>query len=129
MLFTQSCAACHKMFEKGGRLGPDLTTYQRDNLGSMLLSIINPNAEIREGFQYYLVATQDGRSLSGFVVRRDTQLVILRGLEGEDISLRPAEIKNLQPVGRSLMPEGLLDQMDDQQLRDLFAYLGLSRPN
>ena len=94
----------------------------------MLTSIINPNAEIREGYQYYLLETKDGRSLSGFLVERDPQIVVLRGLEGADINLPQADIKALNPVGRSLMPEGLLDGLNDQQLRDFFAYLRISQP-
>lgn len=127
-VYMNSCASCHKLFFKGGKIGPELTNYQRDNLGTMLISIINPNAEIREGFQYYMVQTKDGRSLSGFLVERDAQILVLRGLEGEDITLRQSEIKDLQPIGRSLMPEGLLENLDDTQLRDLFAYLRISQP-
>jgi len=126
--FMERCASCHRLFFKGGRIGPDLTAYQRDNLGTMLISLVNPNAEIREGFQYFSVQTVDGRSLSGFLVERDTQILVLRGLEGEDITLRQADVKTLVPVGRSLMPEGLLDGLSDQQLRDLFAYLRISQP-
>jgi putative heme-binding domain-containing protein len=122
------CAACHRLFFKGGKVGPDLTNYQRDNLGTMLISIINPNAEIREGFEYNRVETNDGRSLSGFLVERDPQIAVLRGLEGEDITLRSSEIKDLQPVGRSLMPEGLLEGLGDKELRDFFAYLRNSQP-
>ena len=127
-LFQEKCAACHKLFFKGGRVGPELTAYQRDNLGTMLISIVNPNAEIREGFQYFSVTTNDGRSLSGFLVERDAQILVLRGLEGEDITVRQADVRLLTPMGRSLMPEGLLDGMTDQQLRDLFAYLRISQP-
>jgi putative heme-binding domain-containing protein len=127
-IFMEKCAPCHKLFFKGGRIGPELTAYQRDNLGTMLISIVNPNAEIREGFQYYSVATRDGRSLSGFLVERDAQILVLRGLEGEDITLRQADVRQLTPMGRSLMPEGLLDGLSDQQLRDLFAYLRISSP-
>ena len=94
----------------------------------MLLSIVNPNAEIREGYQYYSVETTDGRSLSGFFVDRDNQITVLRGLGGENITLRAFEIKDLQAMGRSLMPAGLLEGLDDQQLRDLFAYLRISQP-
>jgi putative heme-binding domain-containing protein len=127
-MFTARCAACHKLFFKGGNVGPELTTYQRDNLGTMLMSIVNPNAEIREGFQYYTVETKDGRTLSGFFVDRDNQVTVLRGLEGENITLRASEIAELQPMGRSLMPEGLLDGMSEQELRDFFAYLRISQP-
>jgi len=127
-LFQEKCASCHKLFFKGGRIGPELTAYQRDNLGTMLISIVHPNAEIREGFQYFSVTTNDGRSLSGFLVERDAQILVLRGLEGEDITVRQADVRLLTPMGRSLMPEGLLDGMTDQQLRDLFAYLRISQP-
>ena len=127
-LFMEKCAACHKLFFKGGKIGPELTVYQRDNLGTMLISIVNPNLEIREGFQYFAVTTKDGRSLSGFLVERDTQIMVLRGLEGEDITLRQADVHLLTPLGRSLMPEGLLEGLTDQQTRDLFAYLRISQP-
>ena len=75
-----------------------------------------------------LLETKDGRSLSGFLVERDAQVVVLRGLDGEDIPLRQADVKELRPVGRSLMPEGLLDGLGDRELRDFFAYLRISQP-
>ena len=127
-LFTQRCAACHKLFFKGGNVGPDLTAYQRDNLGTLLLSVLNPNAEIREGYGYVEIETTDGRNLGGFLTDRDAQGTVLRGLDGQDITLRAADIRSIEPTGRSLMPEGLLDDLPDDQLRDLFAYLRQSQP-
>src|SRR6185503_17780831 len=35
--FTARCAVCHTLFFKGGKIGPDLTSYQRDDLGTMLI--------------------------------------------------------------------------------------------
>ena len=127
-LFSQRCAACHKLFFKGGNVGPDLTSYQRDNLGTLLISILNPNAEIREGYAYVEVETNDGRNLGGFLTDRDGQVAVLRGLDGQDITLRAADIRSIEPTGRSLMPEGLLDDLKDDQLRDLLAYLRSSQP-
>ncbi len=127
-IYTERCAACHKLFFKGGNIGPDLTRYQRDDLATMLLSIINPNAEIREGYEYHIVETADGRTLSGFLAERDTQVTVLRGLEGEDMILRQSDIRDIRPLGRSLMGEGLLDGFNEKQLRDLFAFLRISQP-
>ena len=126
--FMERCASCHKLFFKGGNIGPELTSYQRDNLGTMLISIINPNAEIREGYQFISVDTKDGRSLSGFQVDRDNQVTVLRGLDGQDVTISAKEIKEVRPMGRSLMPEGLLEGLTEQQLRDFFAYLRISQP-
>ena len=126
--FMQRCASCHKLFFKGGNIGPELTSYQRDNLGTMLISIANPNAEVREGYQFISVTTKDGRTLSGFQVDRDNQVTVLRGLDGQDVTITSGEIAEVLPMGRSLMPEGLLEGLDEQQLRDFFAYLRISQP-
>ena len=128
VIYDQRCASCHKLFFKGGNIGPELTGYQRDNLGTMLISIVNPNAEIREGFQFITVKTKDGRTLGGFQIDRDNQVTVLRGLDGQDLTLSAAEIDTVEPMGRSLMPEGLLEGLDEQQWRDLFAYLRISQP-
>lgn len=127
-LFAQRCAGCHKLFFKGGNIGPDLTPYPRDNLGNLLLSILHPNAEIREGYTYVEAETSDGRTLGGFLVERDSQVAVVRGLDGQDVTLRAADIRSLEPTGRSLMPEGLIDDLTDAQLRDLFAHLRAAQP-
>jgi putative membrane-bound dehydrogenase-like protein len=127
-LFDHQCARCHTLFGKGGRVGPDLTTYRRDDLDAMLLNIINPNAEIREGFAGSIVATTDGRVLSGVLVEQDKNVVVLRGDEGKDINLPRAEIAEMRPSSSSLMPAGLLDPLNEQQVRDLFAYLRSTQP-
>jgi putative membrane-bound dehydrogenase-like protein len=127
-IYMQRCASCHKLFFKGGNLGPELTSYQRDDLGTMLISIINPNAEIREGYQFITITTKDGRTVSGFQVDRDNQVTVVRGLDGQDVTLTAGEIAEVLPMGRSLMPEGLLEGLDEQQWRDLFAYLRISQP-
>ncbi len=126
--FNVLCAPCHKLFRKGGHVGPDLTSYQRDDLGTMLVSIVNPNAEIREGFENYSIETNDERSLTGFLVDQDSKVVVLRGLDGQNISLQRGEIKEMRPAGQSLMPAGLLSSFNDQQIRDLFAYLRTGQP-
>ena len=127
-LFQQRCGACHRLFFKGGQLGPDLTAYQRDNLRTLLPSILDPNSEIREGYVAAEVSLKDGRVLQGILRDRNAQGVVLRGLDGQDLTLRMSEVESVQPLGRSLMPEGLLDGLTDIQLRDLFAYLRRSQP-
>jgi putative heme-binding domain-containing protein len=116
------------LFFKGGKVGPDLTSYQRDDLGTMLVSIVDPNAEIREGYENQVLATRDGRTLSGFLVERDPKVVVLRGFDGADVRVPRAEIESLAPAGMSLMPEGVLDGLSESELCDLFAYLRQSQP-
>jgi putative heme-binding domain-containing protein len=127
-IYLQRCSACHTLFHKGGRIGPDLTPYQRNDLGTMLTSILDPSAEIREGFVNQFITTSDGRSLSGFVTDQDNAVVVIRGFDGQDVSISRAEIRELKADPTSLMPEGLLNGLTDQELRDFFAYLRIPQP-
>ena len=124
-----SNARCHTLFALGGKVGPDLTTYQRSDADVMLLHIVNPSAEVREGYSNQVVSTKDGRVLSGIIVDQNPSIVTLRGDEGRDITLRRSEIDELKASPASLMPEGLLKNLTDQQIRDLFGYLRSSQPN
>ncbi len=127
-LFAATCAKCHTLFGKGGFIGPDLTSAKRDDLPNMLLSIVNPSAEIREGFETYLVRTLDGRALTGFLIEQDNRIVVLRNAEGIDITLAKKSIEHMRIIPQSIMPEGLLTGLSDQQIRDLFAYLRSTQP-
>ncbi len=127
-LFQNTCGSCHKLFNQGAEVGPDLTVYNRTDLESMLLAVVNPSAEIREGFENYSVETKDGRSLSGFLTDQDNQTIVLRGLDNQNVTLARTEVAELKAAGVSLMPEGLLGAFTDQQTRDLFAYLRSTQP-
>jgi len=127
-LYAASCGSCHRLFEQGGQIGPDLTAYQRDDLDIMLLSIINPGAEIREGYENFLLTTNDGRLATGFLVEQDNRSVVLRGFDGQDATFDRGEIRELKAQGVSLMPGGLLNGYNDGQIRDLMAYLRSSQP-
>jgi putative heme-binding domain-containing protein len=128
LLFTQNCGKCHKLFGEGGQIGPDLTPYKRDDLGTMLLNVVNPSAEIREGFENFVLLTDDGRVLNGFLADQDNQVVSLRTAEGQTVTLARDEIEAIEPAGRSVMPEGALKAFSPEQIRDLFAYLRASQP-
>ncbi|HEX7449642.1 MAG TPA: PVC-type heme-binding CxxCH protein [Pirellulales bacterium] len=127
-LFTANCAKCHTLFGQGGQIGPDLTSYKRDDVPNMLVNIVNPSAEVREGFETYQAVTDDGRIVSGFLVDRDNQVVVLRGADGQNVTLAHDEIDELAPQRKSLMPEGVLAKLTDQEVRDLFAYLRSTQP-
>ena len=127
-LFTQHCSKCHTLFGAGGQIGPDLTTHKRDDVDNMLLHVVNPSAEIREGFETQLIVTEDGRTLTGFLVDRDNQVVVLRGTDGQTVTVPQSGIEEIVPQRKSLMPEALLKDFSDQQVRHLFAYLRSTQP-
>ena len=127
-LFTAKCANCHMLHAKGGNVGPDLTPFKRDEVVHLLLHIINPNAEIREGYESSVINTESGRTLTGIVVEKDARVVVLRTADGQRVVLPKDDIAEMSVTGISLMPEGLLQGLGDQEVRDLFAYLRSGQP-
>jgi putative heme-binding domain-containing protein len=127
-LFLTNCGKCHQLFTDGGQIGPNLTPYKRDDLRGILLNVVNPSLEIREGFENFVVFTADGRTLNGFVEEQDNRVVVLKGADGQRLIIPRDDIEEMAAIRTSIMPEGILKPLDDQQLRDLFAYLRVTQP-
>jgi len=122
-IFKQKCGLCHTLFNEGGQTGPNLTGYERDNLGFMLPAVIDPSAAIREEFTNFQILATDGRLLTGLIENQDTQSVTLRGVDNKTTRVSRDEIDKLSASDISLMPEGLLRELNDEQIRDLFAFI------
>jgi len=127
-LYMKNCGKCHRLFNEGGQIGPDLTSFKRDDQERILTNVVNPNLEIREGFENHIVATVDGRVINGFLADKDPQVVVLRGVDGQNIVLKTDDIEDMFVSKTSIMPEGTLKTLTDEQVRDLFAYLRSSQP-
>lgn len=123
VIFQTRCGACHRLFDKGGDIGPDLTGYDRSDRPGFLLNTVDPNAVIREGYEYHHVQTTEGREFVGKVIAKDGAVYQLKSLSGEVLALHERQIKKMQPQPNSVMPERLLDDLTEQDLKDLFAYI------
>lgn len=122
-LFKATCAVCHTLNGEGGKIGPDLSGYERDNLDFMLPAIVDPSLGIREEFTLYNLTTKDGQVLAGFVEETTPQFVTMKDAAGNKTKVAREDIKSLIASPISLMPEGLLNALTPEQTRDLFTYL------
>jgi putative membrane-bound dehydrogenase-like protein len=122
-VYEKTCAKCHKLFGQGGEVGPELTGYERTNMMYWLENIVDPSAVIREEYVSFVVDTTDGRKLTGIVAAQDKTTVTLRDQEGRLTRIARAKIEDMAASPVSLMPEGQLKELREQQVRDLFAYL------
>jgi putative heme-binding domain-containing protein len=130
-LFTQHCAACHVMHGEGGKVGPDLTTADRKNTKYMLTQIVDPSSFIRPEYVQHAVSTTDGRKLLGIVSESTAEgITLLNVVDNKPVKtvVPKSQIDDVKPLPTSLMPEKLLDPLNDEQVRDLLGYLASDPP-
>ena len=127
-LYRAHCAKCHTLYREGGQIGPNLTSYARHQVANLLLQVVNPSLEIREGFETWVAELDDGRVVSGFLADQDPHALVLRTVDGANVRVPRDAVEQLRRDPRSLMPAGLTERLSEQQLRDLFAFLRLSQP-
>ena len=130
-VFERTCAKCHTLFGAGGNVGPDLTGSGRKKRDYVLSNLIDPSAIIDPAYRLTMMATTDGRVLSGFIVHQGDKFVTLRTQDAQ-IKLAMNDVEELQTSRNSMMPEGMLRSFTDEQVRDLILYLAspeqVSRP-
>ncbi|MFV1995239.1 MAG: PVC-type heme-binding CxxCH protein, partial [Verrucomicrobiales bacterium] len=122
LLFERTCAACHKFFGEGGDLGPELTGSQRANLDYLLTNIVDPSASVSRDFQMQIVRTKAGRIATGFVAA-ETETALTLAMMNESLVIPLDEIETRKKSKVSIMPEGLLQLLAPDEVRDLVAYL------
>lgn len=121
-LFEATCAKCHALFGEGGDLAPDLTGSGRANLDYVLQNLIDPSGLVDAAYRMTTIVTEDGRILTGLVVKHDDFGVELKTQSGV-VQLQLNEVELLETSERSMMPDGLLQTYSDEEVRDLVKYL------
>jgi putative membrane-bound dehydrogenase-like protein len=120
--FQTICAACHKLAEDGNRVGPDLTGSGKNGISYFLENVIDPNAVIGTDFQMTIVETKDGDLISGLLVNESPDAITIRTTAAEE-KIAKSNIQRRQLSDKSLMPEGLLDTLNDREKIELLKYL------
>ncbi len=125
VVFNKVCAQCHTLFDSGGHVGPDITGANRGDLDYLLQNILFPNAVIPNEYRATTVETKDDRVITG-IVKEQTAAALSVQTANELVTIPRAEVKSTSTSDQSLMPEGLISQLKEQEIRDLLYYL--SRP-
>ena len=118
------CITCHRIWENGGRVGPDLSRVGAIRSGRDLLeSVVIPSATIALGYDTLNVSTKDGETYTGVRAGTSYNPLRLRLASGTEIVLHPNQIERIDRSKVSLMPEGLLKNLQLEEIRDLMAFL------
>ncbi len=122
-VYNQVCAQCHHLFDSGGAVGPDITGANRSDLEYLLQNILFPNAVIPNEYRQTLVEMKDGRLISGIVKGQEGGTLLIQ-TANELVRVAMADIATREQAENSMMPEGLVAGLQEQQVRDLLYYLG-----
>lgn len=118
------CQSCHRIGNRGTQVGPDLDGIaKRYNRAKILESILNPSRMIDPAFTSHIVETVDGRILTGILVEKNGNQVVLKDLMGKTVRVPREDIEQMRPTRKSLMPELLLRDLTAQEAADLVAFL------
>jgi hypothetical protein len=127
-LFAEAlCFKCHRFDGQGGIVGPDLTGVgKRFDYRYLLEALIEPSKVISDQYQATVFVLSNGQTVVGKVANLsgDNIMVITNMLEPGKMTAVPRRMIEEQfPSKTSMMPEGLLDNFQQEEILDLLAYL------
>ncbi len=120
----QGCVACHTLSSseapKGPYMGQIGSIMRNDQIAE---AILRPNATISQGFQTTSITTKDGKTLVGFVTRRNADEITLRDITGNAIKVAVSNLKSEDHLPTSMMPPGLANSLSLQEFASLVEFL------
>lgn len=120
--FQRLCMQCHKLGEDGVQLGPELTGAGKHGIRYFLENIIDPDGVIGTDFQMTTVETKGDDVISGLLVAETPSALTIRTTAGETV-IPKANITSRATSEKSLMPEGLLESLNDREQIELLKFL------
>jgi putative membrane-bound dehydrogenase-like protein len=122
-IFQNSCVSCHQLERKGTVLGPNLAATANRGSEAVLLAILDPNREVDPQYTQYLISTTAGKTYAGAIANETATSISLQDGESEPRTILKIDIEELTNTRKSLMPEGMEQEISIEQMADLLAYL------
>jgi putative heme-binding domain-containing protein len=123
-IFTSVCAICHQVNNTGTDFGPKLseigTKLPKEGL---LEAIVHPSSGIGFGYEGWQLKMKDGSMLSGILTNRTETDITIKLPGGDSKEIKTAEVDTMTKMKQSMMPEGLYQNMSEQDLANLLEYL------
>ncbi|MCP3691507.1 MAG: c-type cytochrome, partial [Planctomycetaceae bacterium] len=125
LFHATQCAKCHRFAGEGGAVGPDLSTaLQKYSIPDLLDSMLTPSKVISDQYGSHQVTTDAGKVLVGRAVEVGKELFVYTVESGaRPIIIKKDEVDEMVVSKVSQMPAGLMNALNEEELRDLIAYL------
>jgi putative heme-binding domain-containing protein len=127
-IFTASCASCHRVNDRGGRLGPDLSHIAASQSNQVLARAIrDASASFTTGYDPVTLVTRDGQQIQGTRKGEDAFSIQIMDTHERLQGYLKAGLREVIRDKKSLMPDFGPDRLSDRELNDVVAYLGTLR--
>ncbi len=127
-VFEKTCAACHRLADKGFAIGPDLSALTDRSFDALLTAILDPNRAVEAKFVNYTAVTTDGLAYTGMLTTETSGSVTLAQGAGKQRQIPRADLEQLQSTGKSMMPEGLEKDLRPEDLANVIAFIAGANP-
>jgi len=119
-----NCGACHAIYGKGEKVGPDLSSVGRGMpIDRIIEAVVWPAREIKEGYVSITIFTHDGKVFQGIKVSESPDgIVLLDAVTKKEEMIPWRTVEGFEAAG-TLMPSGLTSGLPREDLRDLIRYL------
>ncbi|MCH2060786.1 MAG: HEAT repeat domain-containing protein [Verrucomicrobiales bacterium] len=123
-----ACFSCHAIGPVGSKIGPNLVAVggaaQTDYI---IEAILQPNKSIAQHYENQLITLVNGTLHMGAIAYKGEKEIIIRDSArgGQEVKIPRDSIKRIKPMP-SLMPAGLVDQLNNrQEFLDLARFVAL----
>lgn len=124
ILEKAQCLKCHKFDNRGDTVGPDLSTVaQRFQKREILESILFPSQNISDQYSGKIVTTKGGLTYTGILGDAGADAIVVLQSNGTKTTIKKDDVEEIRPSRKSVMPEGLLNDLSLEDIADLFAHL------
>ena len=76
-IYMKHCGVCHRLFDEGNHVGPELTKANRGDRQALLTNIVDPSSVIRKEYASYVLTTESGQVLTGVLAEQNAASVTL----------------------------------------------------
>jgi putative heme-binding domain-containing protein len=122
-----TCGRCHVMRGEGGNIGPDLTQLAtRFSTKDILESIIEPNKVVSDQYAATQITLKNGESIVGRITNEDkTSYTVSQNPFAPDmvVKIPKKDVASSKYSSVSIMLPGLINSLNEEELKDLIAYL------
>ena len=122
-VFARVCASCHRIAGIGHEVGPDLAALTDLSPDALLTAVLDPNREVDARYVSYAAALKDGRVLTGLIAAETASAITLKRQEGQTDTILRTDLEEMTASGKSLMPDGLENDLKPAELADVFAFI------